>query len=235
MIKNAKRIALYLIGLLIIALGINVSKLSGLGISPVSSIPGVLAKQFPNFSLGSMVIIVYCILVLAQAAVLRKGFKIKNTLGVPVALIFGLMVDFVGTAEFKLTIAGIPLGIDKVFRGLLVSFPQPQGVIMRFVYLAASIIIIGTGVYIYLLPKLVPMPAEGLAVAISAVSGKAFGNCKTAVDVSLIAIASVLQMIFFGGIASFGIGKAVVGIGTVLSAVCVGQTVKALNKILKHR
>ena len=227
-----KKLAVYIIGLMIIALGINISKLSALGISPVSSIPGVLAAKFPEFSLGSMVIIVYCVLVLAQFIVLRKNFKLKNILGVPVALIFGLMVDFLGTAEFKLTLAGIPLGIDKTFSGLLLSFPRPQNIVMQFVYLLLSIVIIGIGVFVYLRPRLTPMPAEGLAAAIAEVSEKAFGNCKTCVDVGLILIASILQIIFLGGFSTLLIGKGVVGIGTILAAVCVGQVVKFLNNLI---
>ena len=228
------RILIYLLGLMVIALGINISKKSALGISPVSSIPGVLNAIFPAISLGSMVIVVYCLLVLAQFIVLRSRFKLKNILGVPVALVFGLMVDFLGTKPFKITLAGIPLGIDTQFHGLLENLPDPGSIVMQFVYLLLSIVIIGIGVSIYLSPSLVPMPAEGLAGAISQISEKPFGNCKTYVDVGLIAIACILQIIFCGGFVSLWIGKGVVGIGTVLSAICVGQVVKFINKkILK--
>ncbi len=216
-----KRLLIYLVGMLIIALGINVSKMSGLGISPVSSIPGVLNAIWSQLTLGTMVIIVYCVLVLAQVIVLRKDFKLKNVLGVPVAIVFGWMVDL--------------LGIDpNAFGHLLLHFPKPQGYIMQFLYLIVSILIIGVGVFVYLKPKLVPMPAEGLAMAISQKTTKPFGNCKTAVDVSLIFIALVLQIIFLGGFDSFAAGKAVVREGTILSAICVGQVVKILNRILSN-
>ncbi len=217
-----KRVAIYLAGLLIIALGINISKMSGLGISPVSSIPGVLNAIWPLLTLGTMVIIVYCVLIVAQLIVLRRDFKLKNVLGVPVAIVFGWMVDLVG--------------IDpNAFGHLLLRFPRPQGYLMQLVYLAASILIIGVGVFIYLKPKLVPMPAEGLAMAISQKTDKAFGNCKTAVDVSLILIALILQVSFLGGFSSFAAGKAVVREGTVLSAICVGQVVKLFNRIFNKK
>ncbi|MBP5618733.1 MAG: hypothetical protein J6X61_06280 [Clostridia bacterium] len=223
----------YLIGLLIIAVGINVSKRSALGISPVSSIPAVLSSIL-NVSLGSMVILVYVALVLAQLLVLRRRFQWKNALGVPVALIFGMMVDFVGVSSFKLTLAGIPLGIETEFHGLMEFLPKPDGLLWQFVYLLASILIIGIGVFIYLRPKLVPMPAEGLAGAISQVGKWKFGNCKTAVDFSLILIAAILQVILLGGFGTLWIGGAgPVGVGTVLAAVCVGQVVKLLNKAFK--
>ena len=216
-----KDVATYLLGLLIIALGINVSKLSGLGISPVSSIPRALEVIW-GFTLGTMVIVVYCVLVVAQVIVLRKDFKLKNVLGVPVALIFGAMVDFVG--------------IDpNAFGHLLYGFPVPANYFMQIVYLVASIIIIGIGVYIYLKPKLVPMPAEGLALAFATVRNKPFGDCKTAVDVCLIAVALLLQLIFLGGFSSFTGATVVVREGTVLSAVCVGQVVKLLNKLFTKK
>ena len=217
-----KRLLIYLIGLLIIALGINISKMSGLGISPVSSIPGVLNAIWPQLTLGTMVIIVYCFLVLSQVIVLRRDFKLTNILGVPVAIVFGWMVDLVG--------------IDpKAFGHLLLNFPKPQGYIMQLVYLAASIIIIGVGVFTYLKPQLVPMPAEGLAMAISQKTEKPFGNCKTAVDVSLISIALIMQIIFLGGLSSFASGTAVVREGTILSAICVGQVVKLIRNIINKK
>lgn len=219
--KMLKRILIYLLGLLIIAVGINFSKMSGLGISPVSSIPRALEVAL-GFSLGTMVIVIYIILVLLQLLVLRKKFKLKNILGVPVAIIFGWMVDLVG--------------IDpNAFGHLLVNFPKPVGYPMQFLYLIASILIIGIGVTIYLRPNLVPMPAEGLAAAISEVTGKPFGDCKTMVDVGLIVIALLIQLIFLGGFSSFTGDTVVVREGTIISAICVGQVVKFLNRWLAKK
>ncbi len=224
-----KRLVLYLIGLLVIALGINISKMSGLGISPVSSIPRalevVLGQKLEWVTLGNMVIVIYCVLVLLQMAVLGQKFQLKNVLGVPVALIFGFMVDLVG--------------IDPNATGhLLAGFAEnytPENYFVKLLFLLASIVIIGFGVYIYLKPSLVPMPAEGLAAAISQTLDKPFGDCKTAVDISLIAIALILQLIFLGGFASFTGDTVVVREGTILSAICVGQVVKFLNRILNKK
>lgn len=212
-----KKFLIYLAGLLTIAVGINISKLSGLGISPVSSVPRALEVVF-GFSLGKMVMVIYCLLVAAQLLVLRKNFKPANVLGIPLAIVFGFMVDLVG--------------IDpNAFGHLLAGFPKPCCYAARFVYLAASIVIIGIGVYTYLKPKFVPMPAEGLALAVSSTSGKAFGDCKTAVDVSLITLALLIQLLFLGGFSSFTGKNIVIREGTVLSALCVGQVVKFLNKL----
>lgn len=210
-----KRLLIYLAGLLIIALGINVSKMASLGISPVSSIPRALEVSL-GFTLGQMVIVVYCLLVLAQLVVLRKDFRLINVLGVPVGIVFGWMVDLVG--------------IDpNAFGHLLYGFPMPQNYVMRLVYLLVSIVIIGIGVSVYLAPRLVPMPAEGLAQAISGKSGKAFGDCKSIVDCSLIAIAFLIQLIVLGTESLSG-STVVVREGTIIAAALVGQVVKFINK-----
>ncbi|MCQ2413958.1 MAG: hypothetical protein MJ082_04080 [Clostridia bacterium] len=226
------RLFVYLIGLAVIAVGINLSKLSALGISPVSSIPGVLSARFPQFSLGSMVILVYCLLVAAQAIVLRKEFKLVNILGVPVAIVFGWLVDFVGVSAFRLTLAGLDLGIDREFHGLMAGIAAPQTLFGKICVLLVSIAVIALGVCIYLRPKLVPMPAEGLAAAFAGVWKKPFGNCKTGVDFTMIFIAFILQVVLLGGFAPIFNGTSVVGAGTLLSALLVGQTVKFLNTYL---
>ena len=103
---------------------------------------------------------------------------------------------------------------------------------MKLVYLVVSVLIIGIGVFLYLRPKWVPMPAEGLAGAIAQVSGKAFGDCKTIVDTSMIVVALVLQLIFLGGLSSFTGDGVVVREGTIVAAIFVGQVVKFLGKNL---
>lgn len=211
------RVLTYVLGLVIIAVGINFSKMAGLGISPVSSVPRALEVIW-GFTLGKMVILSYAVLVIAQAAVLRRQFKIVNCLGILVGIVFGTIVDFVG--------------IDPNARGhLLLNFPRPESYPLKLLYLAASILIIGVGVYIYLKPSLTPMPSEGLAQAISAVSGKAFGDCKTIVDTSMILVAFLLQFLFLGGFASLRGSTVVVREGTLISAISVGQVVKLLKNI----
>lgn len=218
MIVNiVKRVLLYLLGLFIIAIGINISKMAQLGISPVSSVPRALEVAF-GFTLGQMVLLVYCILVLLQLIVLRKNFRIKNVFGVVVGIVFGWMVDLVG--------------IDpNAFGHLMYGLPLPEIYPVKLLYLAISIIVIGIGVFTYLKADLVPMPAEGLALAISQKSKLKFGDCKTIVDVSLIIIAVIVQCIALGGLSSFVSDTVVVREGTIISAICVGQVVKLIRFI----
>ena len=216
--KFIKQLFCYILGLFIITIGINISKLSGLGISPVSSIPRA-CELIGGFTLGTTTFIIYIFLVLMQLVVLRRRFRLVNALGLVLTVVFSWMIDLTGTD---------PTAIGH----LLINFPQPETYIMRLVYMLSSVIIIGFGVFLYLRPNWIPMPAEGFAQAISAVSGKTFGDCKTMVDTGMIVIALILQLIFLGGFTSFAGDKAVVREGTIIAAVFVGQTAKLLSRAL---
>ncbi len=214
--NTVKKIIVYLGGLLTITIGINISKMTVMGISPVSSIPRA-CEQIWGFTLGTTTFIAYILLVLGQLLVLRKEFRLWNVLGLALTVIFSLMVDITGTDP-------------KAIGHLLIDFPRPEGYPMRFVYTIASCIIIGIGVFLYLRPNWVPMPAEGLALAISQKTGIVFGNCKSGVDTGMICIAMILQIIYLGGFESFLMPSVVVREGTVIAALGVGQVVKFLAK-----
>jgi len=216
-----KQAVCYLCGLILIAVGISFTKLSQLGISPVSSIPRALEVIW-GFTLGTTTFIVYCVLIVAQLCVLRRKFTWRNLLGLPLTFVFSWLVDVFGTNP-------------NAFGHLLARLPVPQSYIVRLLYTLAGIVIIGIGVFLYLRPKWIPMPAEGLAGAISSVTKLSFGDCKTIVDTSMITIALILQLIFLGGFSSFTSDKVVIREGTVLAAVCVGQVVKLLTKLFGNR
>ena len=237
-VKGLKKFLFYAVGLLFIAVGINLSKLSALGISPVSSVPRS-CEVIWGWSLGTMTIIVYCILIVIQILILRKKFKPLNLLGIPIAVAFGVLVDLVGV-----TVKTQFFGIDTSgFGHWLAWLPVPENYFARLGYFAGSLVLIAIGVFLYLRPKWPAMPAEGLAGAISQVSGMKFGNCKTIVDTSMITIAFFMHFYFslfvknvdvieyFKAFVGLGTTTIVVGIGTLVSAVVIGQMVKLLTKL----
>lgn len=218
----AVRIAVFLIGLVFVAIGINISKIAGLGIAPVTSLARTL-ELITGLTLGTTTIFVYCAMVFTQFLMKRKNFEIINILGIPLALAFGVLVDLVG--------------IDpKAVGHLLVNLPRPQGYFMQLLYLAISIILIGFGDFLYLEADLVLMPAEGLSYAITDKTGKPFGDVKTVFDVGMVVISVTLTLIFLGGIKSFADpAKTVIREGTLLSAIFIGQTIKMFRNIFKKK
>jgi len=232
---NAKNFILkggcYLLGFLLIATGINFTKMTALGISPVSSIPRA-CQLIWDFTLGTTTFIIYGVLIVLQLLLLFIALKKKNEkvtgknlipfakalLGFPVTFLFSFMIDLTGLDA-------------KAFGHLLLGFPRPENYPMRALYTVIGLILIAAGVFMYLRPRWIPMPAEGLASAMSELFGMKFGDCKTIVDCSMIAIALVLQLIFLGGFSSFTSEAVVVREGTAVAAVAVGQLVKLLTKL----
>ena len=214
--KNAKKLLCYLLGLLTISLGINISKLSALGISPVSAIPRACERIW-GMTLGTTTMIVYIVLVLLQLVLLRRKFKPTRVLQLALTVVFGWMVDFTGSDP-------------NAFGHLMLNFPRPGSYVMQLVYALVGVVVIGIGVTLYLRPHWITLPAEGISDAVATVTGKPFGNCKSVVDTSMVMIALVMQLIFLGGFSSFADPQVVVREGTVIAAVCIGQVVKVLTK-----
>lgn len=206
----------YLFGLLIISVGVNISKMSALGITPVSSIPRA-CEQVWGLTLGKTTMIIYILLVVLQFIILRKNFKLVNALGILVTFVFSWMVDFTGTDP-------------NAFGHLMLNFPRPEGYGMKFLYMILSLFVSAIGVFIYLRPKWVPMPAEGFAGALSFITGKPFGDCKSLADTTMVVIALIIQIVFLGGLQSFVWDGVVVREGTIFAAVGIGQIVKVITK-----
>ena len=66
----------FLIGLIINSIGIAVITMSSLGISPISSIPNVLALAFTKLTLGNFTILFSLLLILIQLVILGKNFRL---------------------------------------------------------------------------------------------------------------------------------------------------------------
>ena len=215
-VNIVKQAICYILGLLIITIGINVSKMSVLGITPVTSIPRA-CEQIWGMTLGMTTMIIYIFLVLLQLIILRKNFRLINALGIVVTFIFSWMVNLTGTDP-------------NAFGHLLYGFPAPHSYAMKLVYMLVSVVITGTGVFIYLRPNWIPMPAEGFAGALAQVTGLPFGNCKSLADMSMVVVAVILQIAFLSGIGSFFGDQVVVREGTIIAAIGVGQIVKLLTR-----
>ena len=89
--------------------------------------------------------------------------------------------------------------------------------------LAASILLIGFSLVLYIDVKIAPMPAEGLVGCIAAKTGKPFSNMKTMFDCASVAAAIVLSLLFLGKLS--GIRE-----GTILTALLAGRMMGLLRK-----
>ena len=118
------RIPAYVIGLLIMTLGVAISVKSNLGVSPVSSIPYTITCVV-GLEMGKATILFHAVLVLLQILLLRRAFQAKNLLQIFAGILFGYFTTFCNS--------------------LMVFFPDPTNLIVRlammlFWYVPADII-----------------------------------------------------------------------------------------------
>lgn len=199
--KFIKKVLIYIAGVFILAIGINISKLSQLGISPVSAVP-YACELIWGIELGQASLLVFIVFIFLQILLLRKNYRPIQLLQLACTYILAVFLTYTGRDY------------------LLFCLPLPANYLIKLVYLFVSILIIGIGVSLYLITNLVPLPAEGLMRAIIELSrGRyKFSSVKIAVDSILVGISALLSLVFLGELRS-------VREGTVLSALLVGKVV----------
>lgn len=209
MSRQIERLVWFSAGILINSFGIVLITKGALGTSQISSIPYVLSLQLPSISFGMFSFIMNMVYIVLQALLLRRQFKPIQLLQIVVNVVFSASID--------------------VFMAML-SFYAPQQLFTRVLSAVAGCIVLAFGISVKVAPDLIMVPGEGIVAAISKVSGRRFGSVKVVFDVTLILIAALLSWLFFGNIVG-------VGVGTLLSAVSVGQFVNLINRhvpLLQH-
>lgn len=209
MSRQIERLVWFSAGILINSFGIVLITKGALGTSQISSIPYVLSLQLPSISFGMFSFIMNMVYIVLQALLLRRQFKPIQLLQIVVNVVFSASID--------------------VFMAML-SFYAPQQLFTRVLNAVAGCIVLAFGISVEVAPDLIMVPGEGIVAAISKVSGRRFGSVKVVFDVTLILIAALLSWLFFGNIVG-------VGVGTLLSAVSVGQFVNLINRhvpLLQH-
>ena len=201
----AARCALLLAGLAVMALGVALSIKAELGTSPISSVPYV-SGLISGLSVGTTTIIVNSLFVLAQILMLRSQYNWYQLLQIPVAIVFGLMIDM-----FSLLMGDIVL----------------SSYIQQWLFCAAGIIFVALGVSMEVTAELITTAGEGLVLAICQVTSFKFGNVKVAVDVTLVILAAAASLLVLGELA--GVRE-----GTAAAAVLVGLLTKQFVKPLNH-
>lgn len=198
------RYLLLFIGLAITAFGIAFSIQADLGTSPISSTPYVISR-FTPFSVGNLTILLHCVFILLQIAILRKNYDPIQLMQLPVAFVFGYLNDF---ALFVLQ--------DVTYHSY---FGQ-------WALCLIGILLVAIGVSFEVTANVVTLAGEGLVLAICKVTPIKFGYMKVIIDVSLVCIAVLLSLIFL---------KRVEGVreGTLAAAIFVGLLSKQINKPLQ--
>lgn len=181
-ISLKKRLSIYLVGLLVMALGIVLIKKAELGMSPISSIPAALAGLTP-FTLGNMMIAFQLVCILLQAVILRR-FPLKLILQLPLSVAFGYLVD--------LYVYLIRLG--------------PLPVWVRILICLAGIFFTALGIVLIVGMDMVLPAPDALLRTISQQLEKPLAPVKFAGDLTWVAVTVAIELAGARSIVSVGIG-----------------------------
>ncbi len=201
-----RRYLLFLVSLFLTGLGVALSRKGALGVSPISSVPNVIAEKWDVLSFGTWLMLWNLLLLAGQIVILRRRFQLIQLMQIPLSIIFGWFTDLGG-----LIVAPIPVP----------NYAAKIGVVL------GGVVLIGLAVALAVIADVVMNSGEAFVKAVSDVTGKVFGNVKVAFDVSCVVLAVLLSLLLFAG--------RIVGTreGTVIVAVCTGFVVKFFVKILK--
>ncbi len=200
-----KRYTLFIFCLFFIGLGIAFAKHSNLGISPISSVANVLSLKWNFLTLGNWLTVMNCVFILLQIVTLRKNFKLYQLLQIPLSFVFGFFTD---------------LGMLFVK-----NLPNDLYLLQLLIQLFGAAIL-GFGIALGVIANVMLNSPEAFVKAVSDTTKKEFGFLKIALDVTMVILAIVFSLFFFGKIE--GIRE-----GTLITAVSVGLFVKFFRSLLQ--
>jgi uncharacterized membrane protein YczE/CBS domain-containing protein len=183
-------------------MGVAISIKSGLGVSPVSSIPYTITCVW-GIEMGRATVLFHVILVIAQIILLRKAFKLKNLFQIPAGILFGSFTTFCNS--------------------MVAFFPTPENIAIRLIMMLFSTVIIAFGIFLYVPADFIPLAGEGMMLAVSKVTKIKFSTVKLMFDISMVVISLVTCLAVLNQLGS-------VGVGTVIAAVLVGIELKVITR-----
>lgn len=195
-----RRWLIFICGVCIMSVGIALSVHGQLGTAPISTFPVVIGTA-TSWSVGTVTAAMNIVFVGIQALILGRQFPLFQLIQLPVAVLFGTVIDL------------------SLF---LTRWAETDTYLLQWVVTIIGAITLGVGVYIQVQPKLLYLPGEGLVMALTQVSAVLFGTMKQLVDWSLVVISAVL---------SLSLMQQLVGVreGTVFAAFAVGGVVKVIG------
>ncbi len=182
--RRARRVTQYIIGLFVMALGIVLVKKADIGVTPVSAVASVLADIFPiSFGTFSTLFQIGCFVVMI---IIMRKVTVKAVMTVPVAIVFGILLDFF--------MALLPIEGWPVWGCYLLCL--------------AGIAVLALGVVLIAGSDLPLPPPDALIRMVSSKFDWPHSRVKFAGDAIYVAIAFVIEILYFHFLESVWIGTA---------------------------
>lgn len=202
MLSKIKYLVVLFVGISLMSIGIALAKLAQLGTSPISSIPNVMSYITP-LSIGNLTMIFMVLMIFLQMVILRE-VNLPIILQIVPGLAFGGLID---------------VFVD-VFTNL--GLPALMGhYLEQLAFTLLGMVVLSLGVFFEVNSRSILMPGEGLVVALTLRTKKPFGKLKMYTDLTMVAVALVISLLYFQGLV--GIRE-----GTIIAALFTGRLVTPL-------
>jgi uncharacterized membrane protein YczE len=176
------RLFFFLVGTVILSFSITLNTKTGLGVSPIISIPCAISIIW-DLDLGNVTFALYAVFIVLQA-LLRRKLTINMILQLPLSIVVTRLIDLFHKY--------IPECSDVMAERILV--------------LIAAICLTGIGIILTVQTKFVPNPGDGIVYELSIAMKKNMGFAKNCVDFVSLFISCSLGLIFTGKIVGVGLG-----------------------------
>lgn len=203
--QHAARFGIYLVGMVLLALGITLNTKAGLGASAIVSVPYTVS-QGTGWDFANLTLIVYCILVAAQFVIKGQNRWLIDLLQIVVSIVF--------TRFMALFQHGITYQSGFFATDLLV--------------LALGILLTGIGAAMTVDMQLIPNPGDGIVSSLADRFGRELGLCKNCFDAFCVVCSLAIGL-------AFGNPLLGIGLGTVLSMLGVGRVIYFFNRAAKAK
>lgn len=192
--KTFNRIIFYLFGLAVMALGLSLNTKTGLGASPLLSLPYLLSTVF-GMHFGDLAFAVYMLLIAAQFIIKGKDRTWSDALEIVYSLVFSRVLNLYAAV-----------------------LPVCTGTVMRMLYIAGAVLFTGIGAAMVINTLWIADPCDAFVRTIAEKTGKDTGLIKNFMDTGFTLITLVLSLILTGKITGVGIGTvcAALGVGRIV-------------------
>lgn len=201
---NGARWGIYILGMVLLAMGITLNSLTGLGASAIVSVPFTVSEA-TGLSFGDLTLVIYVLFVGAEFVIMGKKSSWTYLLQIPLSIVF--------TRIMNLIKAVLPYQNGNLPVDLLV--------------LIIAIILTGVGAAMTVDMALIPNPGDGMVASISARSGKELGLCKNILDLCCVCCSLIIGTVMKGN-PLLG-----VGLGTIISMIGVGRVMAIFNALAR--
>ena len=199
------RVLRLFVGMFLAAFGISTITTAGLGTTPISTLPFVLAV-LSGYSFGQTTFLVHVVFVIGQFMLLGRKLPWWN--------IFQLAAVFVFSAFIDLSM-------------FLIAALKPEAWGGQLLMSLAGNLFLALGIVLQISSKTLVQPGEGAFMTVISKAyrlQRSFGDIKVRSDIVLVCLAAIL---------GFGCSRSFIGLreGTLISALLVGFLVKKIQGI----